>query len=175
MRSLQEGFINSWHNAAKTINSLIESEQEISLISLEEAWQVYPSNGFSSTENVSTTVDEKRLIAAAEVDMARYVATEFGPKIEIVQNMIKSGGENADNYNQLGMLYVRAGMYKEATQVYTKSANMGNVTAMNNLGNIASLHKNYLEAKKWYERAIQKDPDNESAKKNLERIMGELE
>lgn len=175
MRSLQEGFINSWHNAAKTLNTLIEAEEDLTLVSLEEAWQIYPSTGFSSTENVSSNVDEKRLVAAAEVDMARYVATEFGSKIEIVQNKIKSGGENADNYNQLGMLYVRAGMYKEATQVYTKSANMGNVTAMNNLGNIASLHKNYLEAKKWYERAIQKDPDNESAKKNLERIMGELE
>ena len=46
---------------------------------------------------------------------------------------------------------------------------------MNNLGNIASLNKNYLEAKKWYERALQKDPKNESARKNLERVLGELE
>lgn len=182
MRSLQEGFINSWHNAAKVINMMLETEADLTLVPLEDAWKLYPSNGFSTIndndkdkKNINFNVDEKRLVASAEVDMARYVATEFGPKIEKVQNVIKNGGENADNYNQLGMLYVRAGMYKEATQVYKKSANMGNVTAMNNLGNIASLHKDYLEAKKWYERAIQKDPDNESAKKNLERIMGELE
>lgn len=175
MRSLQEGFINSWHNAAKNLNALLESDEGLTLVALEEAWKLYPSTGFSQPENITLSFDEKRLIAAAEVDMARYVSTEFGPRIEKAQNVIKRGGENADNYNQLGMLYVRAGMYKEATQVYKKSANLGNVTAMNNLGNIASLQKEYLEAKKWYERAIQKDPDNESARKNLERIMGELE
>ncbi|MBQ4378675.1 MAG: tetratricopeptide repeat protein [Treponema sp.] len=175
MRSLQEGFINSWHNAAKDVNALLEAGEEVTLVSLEEAWQIYPSNGFSSTENVSTNIDEKRLVAASEVDMARYVAVEFGSKIEAAKNKIKNNGENADDYNQLGMLYVRAGRYKDATEVYTKSANLGNVTAMNNLGNIASLNKNYLEAKKWYERALQKDPKNESARKNLERVLGELE
>lgn len=175
MKSLQEGFVNSWHNAAKTLELLFDMNADLTLVLLDDAWKIYPTAGFSNTENVSVHADEKRLIAAAEVDMARYVSTEFGSKIEKAQNKIKNGGETADNYNQLGMLYVRAGMYKEATQVYTKSASMGNVTAMNNLGNIASLNKDYLEAKKWYERAIRIDPDNESARKNLERIMGELE
>ena len=91
------------------------------------------------------------------------------------QNIIRNNGGTADNYNQLGMLYVRAGMYKEATEVYQRSAALGSVMAMNNLGNIAQLQKNFIEAKKWYEKALSVDPNNAGARKNLERVMGEIE
>lgn len=176
MKTLREGFINSWHGAANKMNNLIlMGEEDLTLINLEEAWQLYPSAGFTSSDNVSVYTDEKRVVAACDVDLARYISTEFGPKIADLQNQITKSGVTADTYNQLGIVYVRAGMYKEAAEVYQRSAALGNVTAMNNLGNIASLQKNYLEAKKWYERALATDPNNASARKNLERVLGELE
>ena len=46
---------------------------------------------------------------------------------------------------------------------------------MNNLGNIYSLQKQYNAAKKWYENALTVDPNNETARKNLEKIATELE
>ena len=176
MKSLHEGFINSWHGAAAKMNNLIlMGEEDLNLINLEEAWQIYPSAGFTSSDNVSVYTNEKKVVASVEVDLARYISTEFGPKIKDLQNQIRKNSENADIYNQLGIVYVRAGMYKEAAEVYQKSASLGNVTAMNNLGNIASLQKNYLEAKKWYEKALAADPTNASARKNLNRVLGELE
>lgn len=176
MNSIHEGFINSWHNAANKMNMLIlAQETELPLITLSEAWQVYPSAGLTSTDNVSVHTEERKLIAAVEVDLARYASDEFGSRIGELTQMIKEGENSAENYNQLGMLYVRAGMYAEATKVYEISASLGNVTAMNNLGNIAVLQKKYLEAKKWYEKALEIDPKNASAKKNLNRVLGELE
>ena len=175
MKTIQEGFINSWHNGARDLTKLIMDDADLSIVFLEEAWQIYPSAGFTSNENVSVSADEKRLVAACEVDLARYVSTEFGPKIKEAQDVLKTEGATAENYNQLGILYVRAGMYTEASSVYQKSAALGNVAAMNNLGNIASLQKNFLEAKKWYEKALAADPKNASARKNLERVLGELE
>ena len=175
MKMIQEGFINSWHNGARDLTKLIMDDADLSIVFLEEAWQIYPSAGFTSNENVSVSADEKRLVAACEVDLARYVSTEFGPKIKEAQDVLKTEGATAENYNQLGILYVRAGMYKEAASIYQKSAALGNIAAMNNLGNIASLQKNFLEAKKWYEKALAADPKNASARKNLERVLGELE
>ena len=46
---------------------------------------------------------------------------------------------------------------------------------MNNLGNILSLQKKYAKAKEWYEKVLVIDPQNETARKNLDRIETELE
>ena len=73
------------------------------------------------------------------------------------------------------MLYVRAGMYSSAIPIFEQSAKMGSVSAMTNLGNIASTQKRYLDAKKWFEKALELEPGNKSAKKNLNRVMGEIE
>ena len=78
-------------------------------------------------------------------------------------------------YNQLGMLYVRAGLYPAAMAVYEVSAKMGSIPAMNNLGNLCSLQKDYKTAMSWYRKVIELDPENETAKRNLEKIASELE
>ena len=52
---------------------------------------------------------------------------------------------------------------------------MGSVPAMNNLGNILSLQKKFAKAKEWYTKVLAIEPDNETARKNLEIIETELE
>ena len=152
-----------------------ENEIDFEFTSISEAWQSYPPAGFSTDASVRLSVNEKNLISTVETEMSRYVTAEFGPQIAAVQNRIKAEGASVTLYNQLGMLYVRAGMYSSAKPVYEMSAKMGSVSAMNNLGNIYSLQKNFKEAKKWYEMALQYDPDNKTARKNLGRIESELE
>ncbi len=66
-------------------------------------------------------------------------------------------------------------MYSSAIPVYQLAAKMGSIPAMNNLGNIASLQKNYQEALVWYKKVLELDPENATAKANLNRIESELE
>ncbi|MCR5189317.1 MAG: tetratricopeptide repeat protein [Treponema sp.] len=175
MSALNEGFINSWYKAVLKIQEKSQAEEDFDFILLSDAWQYYPPAGFSSNEASSAMPAEANLTKSVENDIARYITAEFGPQIAAVQNKIKAEGASVTLYNQLGMLYVRAGMYSSAIPVYEQSAKMGSVPAMNNLGNIASLQKKYKEAKYWYELALQTDPENKSAQKNLERILSELE
>ncbi len=175
MSALNEGFINSWYKAVLQIQAMSDSESDFDFILISDAWQYYPPAGFKGNESSSSMPSESALTAAVENDIARYITAEFGPQIAAVQNRIKEEGASVTLYNQLGMLYVRAGMYSSAIPVYQQSAKMGSVPAMNNLGNIASLQKKYQEAKYWYELALQNDPDNATAKKNLNRIASELE
>ncbi len=175
MSAINEGFINSWYKAVLKIQARTENEEDFDFVLISDAWQYYPPAGFSSKENASSLPVESALTNAVENDIARYITAEFGPQIAAVQNRIKAEGASVTLYNQLGMLYVRAGMYSSAIPVYEQSAKMGSVPAMNNLGNIASLQKKYKDAKYWYEKALEVDPDNASAKKNLERIISELE
>lgn len=173
--SLNEGFVNSWYKAIVELQELTENEEDFDFILLSEAWQTYPPAGFSSKESAGSMPSEVTLTAAVENDIARYITAEFGPQIAAIQNKIKSEGASVTLYNQLGMLYVRAGMYSSAIPVYELSAKMGSVPAMNNLGNIYSLQKKYIDAKKWYEMALTVDPNNKTALKNLNRIVTELE
>ena len=66
-------------------------------------------------------------------------------------------------------------MFQNAISVYEVSAKMGSVPAMNNLGNLYSLLKQYKKAKEWYEKVLSVDPSNEAARKNLTKITTELE
>lgn len=174
MSSIKEGFINSWYKAVVELQKTVEAGYELDFVNISEAWQTYPPAGFSSGENINVQFQEKLLFSTVETDISRYVTAEFGPQIAAVQERIKKEGASVSLYNQLGMLYVRAGMYSSAIPVFEVSVKAGSTSAMINLGNIASLQKRYEEAKKWYLKALEKDPNNKSAKKNLERIQTEL-
>ena len=174
-KMLREGFMNSWYAAMDELNAQLESGEEVTLITLQDAWQNYPPLAFASGEDIDARSAESPLIKAADESLSRYVTSEFGPQITELQKQIKTDSENVTLLNKLALLYVRAGMYSAAKPVYEKSSELGSVSAMVNLGNIASLKKDYEEAKTWYERALQIDPENKSAKKNLNRVLGELE
>ena len=175
MKVLNEGFINSWYKGAEEINLVNETEQEYYLVNIAQAWNSYPPAGFTSGENVSLSTSEKTVNETVETNLSRYITAEFGPQIAAIQNRIKKEGATTSLYNQLGMLYVRAGMFSNAIPVFQLSAKMGSVQAMNNLGNIASLQKKYTDAVYWYKKALEQDPQNATARSNLSRIQSELE
>ena len=174
MKVFGEGFINSWYKAVEEFMAVTEAEEDYSYVDISSAWTYYPPASFSSGENVALNTSEKKISEIVETDISRYITAEFGPQIAAVQNRILKEGASATLYNQLGLLYVRAGMYSSAIPVYQLSAKMGSIPAMNNLGNIASMQKNYKEAMSWYQKVLELDPENKTALSNLNRIQSEL-
>ena len=175
MSVIHKDFAESWKRGVQQVSEALDSDADVDFIILSDAWQTYPPSGFSSGETTSKIPSEKDLVKAGEDDLAKYITQEFGPQIAAVQERIKTEGASISLYNRLGLLYVRAGMYDNAVSVYEISAKMGSVPAMNNLGNILSLQKKYAKAKEWYEKVLVIDPQNETARKNLDRIETELE
>ena len=175
MSALREGFVNSWYKAVVEIQQASDAGEELNFVDLEQSWQSYPPAGFSSGQTIDVKPVEADVTTAVETDIARYITAEFGPQIAAVQTRIKTEGPSPELYNSLGLLYVRAGMYSSAIPVYELSAAMGSAAAMSNLGNIAVLQKKFVEAKVWYEKALAVEPDNKSAQKGLNRVLGEIE
>lgn len=174
MKTFDEGFINSWYKAVEEFMYVTEAEEEYSYVDLTEAWTIYPPASFASGENVTIETSEKVISEIVETDISRYITAEFGPQIAAVQNRILQEGASITLYNQLGLLYVRAGMYSSAIPVYQLAAKMGSIPAMNNLGNIATMQKKYDEALSWYKKVLEIDPENGTARSNLNRIESEL-
>ncbi|MBR4374239.1 MAG: hypothetical protein IKP49_07770 [Treponema sp.] len=175
MSLIKEGFMNSWYQAVDVLNEMQQNGEEIEFYSINEAWQTYPSVGFSSGDDINILPRESSLILAAETNLSRYITAEFGPQISALQERLKREGITVKHLNQLGMLYLRAGMYSNAISIYERSAQMGSLTALVNLGNIAVIQKRFMDAKELFERVLAQDPKNKTAKTNLERIMREFD
>ncbi len=175
MSVISKDFSESWKRGVQKVSEALENDEDVEFIVLADAWQTYPPSGFSSDEVKSKVPSEKELVRAGEDAIAKYITQEFGPQIAAVQAQIKEEGVSTTLYNRLGLLYVRAGLYDNAVSVYEVSAKMGSIPAMNNLGNILSLQKKYAKAKEWYEKVLAIDPNNDTARKNLEKIETELE
>ena len=175
MAEIGKGFITSWGKGVELIQNAIEMEEDLDFIVVSDAWQMYPPSGFSTGESNVKMPSERVLAATVDNVLSQYINQEFGPKISEVQSRIKTEGASSDLYNQLGMLYVRAGLYQNAMAVYEVSAKMGSIPAMNNLGNICTILNDYKAALGWYKKVIELDPTNATALRNLERIAAELE
>jgi len=172
---LREGFINSWYNAMNVLNEAFAAEENVDFIILQEAWSTYPPASIKGSEASFQKPAEDSVVRAVEADLMRYISAEFGPKILEVRENIRTSGGSAQLYNQLGLLYVRAGMYNEAKTEYRKAAEMDSASAMVNLGNIAILQQDYRTAKTWFGKALEIQPENNNAAKGLERALTELE
>jgi TPR repeat protein len=168
---LKEGFINSWYTAVNQLNAAFETGVNIDMVILQDAWTLYPPAAIASQSAQFEKPGEDALFRMVETDMRRYIASEFGPKIQAVIGEIRSLGPSAARYNQLGLLYVRSGMYAEASAEYQRAAAMGSVPAMVNLGNLAVMVRNFSVAEQWYARALQADPANRAAQNGMNRIV----
>jgi tetratricopeptide (TPR) repeat protein len=168
--AFKEGFTNCWYNAINKLNYAFNSDTGPEFIVLRDAWSGYPPAAISAQEAQFDKPVEDNVIRAVETNMMRYISTEFTPKITAVFDRIRTEGGAPALYNQLGLLYVRAGMYDEAKVQYERSAAMNSLAAMVNLGNLALLENDFDTAETWYRRALQLDRENRAAINGLNRI-----
>jgi tetratricopeptide (TPR) repeat protein len=169
-RSFREGFVNGWYSAVNSINSAVTAGEDLEIILLREAWQSYPPAALSVQEAQFDKPLEDNVARLVETDMFRYITAEFGPMIRRVQETISAGGGSTALHNQLGLLYVRSGLYEEAKAEYRRSAAMGSTAAMVNLGNLAYMERDMETASRWYGQALSTDPSNRAAANGLNQI-----
>lgn len=161
MANFEAGFSKSLTEGLKAVKLALNDEDgSYAYYSTEQSWEVYSPAVFTgsgfSFDTPSSAAIEKSVKAAIQ----NYITSEL-------EGVIKTARDSGDS-NRLGVALVRAGRYAEAKTEFTKAADKGSVSAMNNLANIyMAVDKNYSAAAAQYKRALQKDPENKTALNGL--------
>jgi len=167
MAEFSKGFAKSRAQGAKLVAQCNKDEEGYyEFISTRDAWAVYPPAVFTGSGDPlpkPAQLEIQRLTKAALQD---YMTTDLA--------VVIAKAKNSGDVNKLGIAYVRAGRYSEAKAEFTKGANAGNISAINNLANVYFMEKNYVAAAAQYKRVLLIDPENKTAKKGLENTNSKI-
>lgn len=164
MKELENGFSDSFEAGSEAIADMLDDEDGLyDIVVTEKSWETYAPAVFSTNgndfENPKTSVLEEGIKDAIN----EYIESDLEPI------MAKSKAEG--NYHQLGLALVRAGRYSEAKEEFSK---LDTLSAMNNLAHIYLLEHDFNACAAQYRKVLQKDPENKSALKGLERVNEKL-
>lgn len=168
MASFDEGFTASRQKGAEVISRISQSEDAVyEFIETHYAWNNYPPAIYTGYGDVLQRPNQKTVEDLFQSAVNEYVNSDL---MAVIKRVEKNGDPN-----KLGMAYVRAGKYNQAKIEFSKAASTGSVSAMNNLGNVYMLEKEYSLAEKQYKEVLALDPENKTALKNIENLRSILE
>ena len=170
MANFGSGFTKSRTKGAELIKKINTSDDEdvwYEFIETHYAWENYPPaiyTGYGDVLAKPTQATVESLFKSAVTD---YINSDLA-------TVIKRARDSGDS-NRLGLAYVRAGQYTNAKNEFAKAVAKGNVSAMNNLGNVYMIEKNYTAAEKQYKQVLAIEPNNQTALSGLENVRSMLD
>lgn len=167
MANFEKGFVKSRSEGGKLVKAAISDENaNLEYIPVHDCWEIYPPAIYTGTGTTLEKPSQNTILKNMNSAIKDYISTD----LEIVIKNARAEG----NSNKTGMAYVRSGRYSEAIAEFNKGVANGNISAMNNIGNVLLLQKDYSGAASWFKKVLAKDPDNAAAKNNLEKANEKL-
>ena len=168
MAEFGNGFTKSRQKGAQLVKAILQDEDgEYEFIETHYAWINYPPAIFTGYGDVLERPNQSAVEAIFKSIVDDYINSDLSTVIK----RAKASGDT----NKLGLAYVRAGQYANAKNEFSKEAAKGSVSAMNNLGNIYMLEKDYTAAEKQYKAILAIDPQNKAALSGLEKVRSVLD
>jgi tetratricopeptide (TPR) repeat protein len=173
---LDKGFVAAWAAGAKQWREAAVNKTG-ALIPIREAWNVYASTWFGSSEqqDVVNRFPKTEVTAQKYLAMERQLAErELAPLVADLQARIKTRS-SALLINKLGTTYARFGIYDKAEAQFKQAAASNYAPAYQNLGNLYYLKGDYKNAMTQYEKAKTLNPDSAAIVISLARARFEME
>ena len=168
MAEFGAGFTKSRARGAQLIKAIAESETaEYEFIETHYAWENYPPAIYTGYGDVLARPSQPNVEQIFKSIVNDYITNDLSVVIE----KARASGDS----NKLGLAYVRAGQYTNAKNEFSKAAAKGSVSAMNNLGNVYMIEKNYSAAEKQYKNVLALEPQNKAALNGLENVRSVLD
>ena len=169
---VNEGFLKAWKKGAA---EWISAEGQRGFFPIDAAWKVYKPVGSPGGDVVDAPPpDSANLAESFNKEMTLFVRREIEEQVASLKNRISRSNNNERYINRLGVLYARYGLYEEAVEQFERISR-NYVPAMTNLGNVHFQKGDFMEADRWYNRALDKDPENKTALLGSARANYEIE
>lgn len=167
MANFSKGFVKSRSEGAKLVKDCLNNEDAYyEFIPIHDVWTVYPPAIYTGSGSTLEKPTQNSVIKNMTASIKDYINVD----LDAVIRNAKSEG----NTNKIGMAYVRSGDYSSAINEFNKGAEKGNISSMNNMGNVLLIKKDYVGAAYWFKRVLAKDPENATAKAGLENANSKL-
>jgi tetratricopeptide (TPR) repeat protein len=168
---IRDGFLRAWEAGAELWYSTPE-ESRPALIRVEDAWKEFTPVPIASDLAV-TKPAEDAVDQAFDTVLGRFASAEVEPKINRIMASV-NGEVTGTQANSMGVVYAQYGFYDKAKEQFEKAVSLGYNQAVINLANIAFLKKDFEEAAKGFEEALESRPDNKNVLLGLARARYEL-
>ena len=170
MAAFDQGFTKSREQGSLCVEQIMYNTDEdvyYYFIETHYAWLNYPPAIYTGYGDVLERPSQAAVEALFQTAVNDYINSDLSV---VIQNARTTGDSN-----KIGLAYVRAGQYANAKNEFSKAAAKGNVSAMNNLGNVYMIEKDYAAAEKQYRQILSIEPDNKTALKGLENVRSVLD
>ena len=170
---VKEGFVKAWRIGAKEWADNAKAGTA-AFLPMQESWPLFPPVGIPDVNPRFSLPDEALVIQGFDESVDRFVAREIDPAVQ--ECRARAGGADSPlAANELGILYGRYGLLKEAWNQFSLTAKSPLVFGWTNLGSVAFLRGDYELALTYYQWALGLDPLDTAATLGVARSQYELE
>ena len=166
-----EGFNKAWHKGAWEWN-VADRTGDAMLYRMEDSWQIYKPVNVPGATARFTLPEEQYVAKLFNHSVDEFVFDQITPKIAYYENRI-AAAPTAANYNDLGVLYARYGLFELAEDNFRIARSMKYTPAILNTANLYYSIKDYDRATNWYNEVLSKDSSILLAKLGLARCAYE--
>ncbi|MBN2352735.1 MAG: hypothetical protein JXD23_09230 [Spirochaetales bacterium] len=168
--ALSGGFLAAWQSGIKLWKEQ-DARGQARFIRIKDAWKEYdpayaPGEGFTPALPAEDTIVRSYL-----EELNKLIERDLYPQTKKLEGRIKADPKNQALVNKLGVLYARYGAYDKAEAAFNRVPKKDSYQpTLVNLGNIAFLKNDMNGARRYYERAFAKDPNDGAVLLNLAKL-----
>ena len=172
---VKDGFIKAWQIGAKEWRET-SGNGTAEFFPIREAWSVYEPVAFSEYRPAIIPPSEADIRSEYVRELDRFISAEVQPRASKLQAEIRSSGGSLRLINNLGVLYAKYGLLDDAANQFEQILRSGEYpAALVNLGNIYYLKGQMRRSLEYYQRALDRSPDNSVALLGVAKVSYELE
>jgi len=172
---VKDGFIKAWQIGAKEWRETNKNGTS-EFLPIRDAWTVFEPVAFSEYRPAIIPPSESDIRSEYVRELDRFISAEVDPRASKLRAQIRSSGGSLRLVNNLGVLYAKYGLLEDAADQFEQILRSGEYpAALVNLGNIYYLKGEMRSSLQYYQRALDRSPDNSVALLGVAKASYELE
>lgn len=148
-------FMEAWVTGVREYERWQFTPEEIGLIDLHSAWQIYPPMDLPVKEREIKIPEADRLLARLTEDDEEFKAKQESDYSQVLSEL-EQGPATFDSYNRTGILHAYMRRHEQAKKAFLEglAQDVTSAALYNNLGNIYLLEEDFTEARWNYKMAL---------------------